>query len=794
MPPGEEKKPLLQRLLPNSMDSVVPQAPDITRSGFATEAPPTNTDEYESSIRGGTPGVSGGEKAGGHPVTGKFLKKPPEQIGTIKGRIDVPRPEDEAALYAQAERNVFEAEQRAAIAEGAAMGFSEQVLSDYANIAHMDALEGRRIHQEHFTKAKTRMDRLYKNVEDASAMKVNPYNWHESVGRGGRVAAAFSLLTGQMAAGAGNPNSALKMMEAAIERDIAAQEQNIKIKFDALKMQRGLAQDERQLYQEEINSLNETRAIAYSAITGRIAAAKQHAINEAHYAAIEVMEDHFNMKKLDAIQAARQAIFVEVEQGTDAAKLRMQLRQVEQMRSQLIPGAPLQGAPAGQAGAMQAQQNAAVETSTRAVKPAPGRAGAVRGRTGSRAPPATPPTSRVQSVDAPPPAVPATATPRMIEDMDTGMSRMQTQEEADREFTEKQKMEREAKGAREKRPRTMQDLGRKAYHGAPVTEEEVANVITKSRRAGGADISKEVADAGGFGLAYQLKITGEGTAKTTSIAEALNDIAAGKPIRNGGLLMNQDADLVSLMAPEPDERLYPKELIERNGEMVRVHGADYYIAHKAWEYGREFEEIYETRATVDNQRNTVVAGGMSYKLAEGSVARTNEKEYILMRDKVAEVATGMKSMKQLAEGIRTHGLSGMFTPEGGINIPGFNTADEFTMTLDNKMITASMQFIKKHDPTARISDKDLDVGRQAMGNFLTRGGTIIDFMQSLDGDSMNNTKRRQIENFLVSVIAESQRMLFEKYENELVPDYNTSMKVAEDAREMQKFIDRKRDN
>jgi len=771
----------------------------LTRPGFTTEAEEVQPDTFISRTGGGERGAQGGESAGQAPVAGKFL----DPVGTgktgftLKGQIGVPRPEAEQAIKQQAEQDIFEAEHRAAVAEGEAMGFSEVLLSDYANIAQADALEGRRLHQEHFNVARDRMDGLYKQVDQARALQVNPYNWHESVGRGGRVAAAFSLLTGQMAAGAGNPNSALKMMDAAIERDIAAQEQNIKGKFDALKIQRGLTQDEARLFQDELASLNETRAVAYAAIQGRIAAAKQHAINEAHYAATEVMEDHYNIKLLDAIQAARQNIHVEVDKAVNASKLKMQLRNIEQMQSQLKVGTPL--GPSG------AATTSATQTSAETALPsAPGRAGSVGARRGRPAPTATPPTPGTPSAELPEGFVDrgaprsGVAEPREIEA--EGQSRSETQDEADlryaRDFdaaqqataaqaaeTGKQRVARVAASP----ARGLKGLGLKAFAGGEITEAEMARVITKPRAQGGADVPRRVAKAGGYGLAFitdPTAGTGEPSHKTTSLAEGLSDIAAGKKIRNGGFIMNADADLVAAMVPEPNPALY------EGGR----DGAGYKIAKQAYDFGQEFEEIYETRATVDGQRNTIIVGGASYKLAEGALARTDETVFREMQEKLAEVNTGQKAMMALAKQIRTHGVSGIFTPEGGFNIPGINTADETTMLLANRTITNAMQYIKTHDPTARISDKDLEVGERAMGGFLTKGGKILDFLQSLDGDSYNNTKRRQIENFLVHIAIEAQRMVWEKFENELVPDYNTMIQTAEDADELQKFIDRNRSN
>jgi hypothetical protein len=291
-------------------------------------------------------------------------------------------------------------------------------------------------------------------------------------------------------------------------------------------------------------------------------------------------------------------------------------------------------------------------------------------------------------------------------------------------------------------------------------------------------VPQEVVKHDGYGVAYRLR-QGEGKAKTTTITQAVNAINNNELIPNGGMLMNRDADYVQQMINAPDPAQYP----------AGVEGAGYKAAKKLYDYGQQYEEIYETRATVDGQRNTIVAGGQTYKLAEGAPERTDAKLYSEMQGKLAENATGMRVARGLAKRIRTHGLSGIFTPEGGLNIPGFNTDDPTSLRFVESMITQGMQYIKKHDPTARISDQDLKVGREATAGYDTKAGRIIDFLQSLDGNTKNNTKRKQIERFIGAAVIEAQRMTFEKYENSLVPSYNTLTKVNEEVNEIQLWID-----
>lgn len=789
-------KPILQRIFPRSMDNLVVDAPGNVESGFATEADDIAPAEYDPTRGGGEKQGAGrgGERVGG-PAAGKFLdpiaKKQPTGFA-MKGQITTPRTPEEAEAYQQAQLNIFESEQRKAIAEGEAMGLAESVLSDYANVAQYDALEGRRLHNEYFAPAKRKLAALYQAVDDARSMKVNPFNWHESIGRGGRVAAAFSVFTGQIAAGAGNPNSALAMMDAAIERDISAQEQNIKNEYENLKLQRGLQADELGLFQEEIASINQTRAVYFAGMQAKIAAAKQRAINVAHAETYQVAHDHYNMKLLDAINAGRNQIHIEVNKAVSAATIKSAQAQVEQIQSAMKPGTLVQGP--GEA--------APTATAEGSVKAAPGRAGAVGGRRGSQAKTGTTPPQRGEASEGTPSAEPLDAPtsgagiPQQVER--DGMSMMETQEEADERYAKQYDEAVRAQGATNREAakatrdriasspvRTLRGIGEKHSAGGGVDENEMWAQLTKDHRDGGASIPKRVAEAGGYGLATSIDPvsgTGEGSLGITSVYDGVSAVLANKTIPNGGMLLNRDADILKAIVPKPKRNQFK-------------HEDQYTRAVNHWQRGQDYSEIYEGRSKVAGERNTIVAGGMAYRLSDLSEARTDAKAYGEIQSKIAQQVTGQKGIMKLAKQIRTHGLQGMFTPEGGINIPGLNTSDPATMLMVNKMITNAMTYIKTHDPTARISDKDLEVGMEAMGDFMTTGGKLLDFFQTvLDGDSQNNTKRIQIERFFATIAIASQEMLWDEFEDDMVPTYNTMVKADEEALKLRKFIDLKREN
>jgi len=96
-----------------------------------------------------------------------------------------------------------------------------------------------------------------------------------------------------------------------------------------------------------------------------------------------------------------------------------------------------------------------------------------------------------------------------------------------------------------------------------------------------------------------------------------------------------------------------------------------------------------------------------------------------------------------------------------------------------------MLYIKTHDPTARISDQDLRVGMEAAANYVGNGAKFVDWMQSMFNVS---TKRDQIQAFMGKVLVEAQRIMYQKLEDDIVPDYNTMMALEQEYKANDKFL------
>jgi hypothetical protein len=725
-------------------------------------------------------------RSGRKPVQSPVDPDPPKTGGksryTAVSTIKPGGTPSERELYAEKQANIERSERATRIAEMKVQGYAEQEMIDYANISSMDAEEGRRLHREHFSVAKQKQDQLYSRVQAARTMQVDPFNWHKSIGRGGRVASAFSMLTGQIAAGAGNPSSAMKMMDAAINRDIAAQETNIKNEYDNLKLVKGLNENDRALYMEELGSLNETRAVRYAAMLAKLEAAKQHAINESAYNSYKVMGDHYTMKLLESLWAARAEILTVHGKGPiQQSKLRMLNAQIAGIQKELtdpyiqaeLAGRGEEAAGALQAGATQATTGAAEPS----LAPAPGRAGAVGGRRAAPAPTeGTPPGKARPSEAAPAPAT-ERATPEPIEDEAAGMSRMETQKEADERATtaaEFVAQEEQIMGRKAVNPR---QLGKQAMVRGYVEEDEL-NAMLKQ---GGAN--DYVIKHNGYGKA-EAAAAGDVTWGILTLTPAINSYVAGKPFTmNDGVVDGfshvSDAKAFAEMVPPPRRSTY------RNA-------TDWSEAHRQWEYNKNHYEVYEA----PGMQNSFEAGGRGFRLKGTSTARNQdargEAKYDLIAGKVQESFEFVAKLKDTAANIRRVGIGsgGWFNAdEGAFSIPGFNSLDVGTKELTNTSLKLAMGFIKSEDPTARLSDNDVKIGEKAMAIMMQgKAVTIMDIIQGLDGDWDNNTVRLAMDRYMQKLALNAEKAIIQKYQNDIVLDYNSSIKFREESNATQVWL------
>jgi hypothetical protein len=586
------------------------------------------------------------------------------------------------------------------------------------------------------------------------------------------------------------------MMDAAIERDIAAQETNIKNEYENLKLVKGLGEDERALYLEELGSLNETRAVRYGAMLAKLEAAKQHAINESAYNSYKVMGDHYTMKLLESLWAARAELLTIHGKGPiQASKTRMINRQIAEIQKNLTDPYiqremnAREAAGALQAGA-EASQAAPAAPTTPGAEPslptAPGRAGAVGGRRGAR-PTAggTPPTQErpAQGDTAPAtesmPPEPAERQPISAEqERAEGMSRMETQEEADKRVASQKDYRAQEEEVLTRKAANPRQFGKQALVRGSFEQEELHELM----RQGGAN--DWVIENDGYGRAEHIGM-GEQAWEILGWTPALNAIIKGEKFRMNDTVVQgfhhvSDAKAFAQLVPPPRRSQYPGQ------------PKAYKEAYEQWEFNRDHYEIYEA-PTGDN---TMRAGGRTYRVQATSRARDNDAfgkaHYDTIKGKLQQTHEFIDKLKRVGDTVRRVGVGtgGWFNAEEGMfSIPGWNSTDPGTKLLINDNLRLAMGFIKSEDETARLSDNDIIIGEKAMSILL--GGkkfAIMDLVQGMDGDFTDNTVRQSLERYMKKLSVEAQKAIVKTYQNDLVFDYNTSVVMQRESDENQAWL------
>jgi hypothetical protein len=677
---------------------------------------------------------------------------------TAKGTLYSTDPALNAAMQARQFR-IQQAEELRVLSELRAMGATEQEMRAWNEIQRTDAEAGRNLYENHFRVARDRIDSIQQKVDQARALKINPFHWQESIGRGGRVAAAFAALTGGFAAGAGDPNSAVAIMDAAIERDVKAQESNLKNLYDALAYDRTLSLDERQLYAEQVQAFNEVRTMAYAAVLGRLNAIQQGALTEAHHLVVQTARDHYELKLLMSLSELQKEILrIEVSDPIrGAAELAQLKQQMAAMQQQLqvpgqytVPTADVSlpsGETIAQAPEVAPRGEAIVARGVEAPQAAPGRAGAVAAR--------RPPEARkgeAARVVAPPAAAPTGApsapAQRGVEDEAAGVSRPMTEEEARAAEAPKAAPARQAP-----RGRVLAERAKRELHVEPWIADRFGSIAL-------AEVAQEGSGRTGYGV--------------TTWEQALEDYEAGRPIRNGGMSGTPDAEVFAHFAPPPNPNLYAGG----------TDSATYKMALEHYNFGKRFPEVYERRTSFGEERSTIVTpGGKVYRVVAGA---RDAKTYERLRADVTKAETFVRGLYNMAKIVRHQGLSGIATGEG-FELPGITTDDPTSMEFINFRLVQAMDFIKTQDPTARLSNEDVKQGLQAMAPFLTKKMKFIDLLQSINGIEDNNV-RHSVERFMAALAVETIRGLRQSLANDVVPDFEGMKKEERDIEQIDNWI------
>lgn len=184
-----------------------------------------------------------------------------------------------------------------------------QRAADDASLAQMRAEMQR--HAEERTKA------LELQAAETRAAKVDPNHWFKEVGVAGSILAALSIAAGAYAAAmphsGSHENTAMKIIDGAIQRDVSAQEQNIANKWKSLNFQGDQNEKEYMKGQYMINAKRDATLMAYdhaSALVSetRNATNNQVAISNLDKTLLALSEKKIGLTKEGAAQRESVAI------------------------------------------------------------------------------------------------------------------------------------------------------------------------------------------------------------------------------------------------------------------------------------------------------------------------------------------------------------------------------------------------------------------------------------------------------------------------------------------------------
>jgi len=283
----------------------------------------------------------------------KKAKVNPEYRIIGNAPLDTTTPEEQAIL-ADATTAEMDFERKTTLIRAQAAGALSETMAAISNRADIDQATLTYLNNEFFTKAELENEELNADIDFARQMRIDPNNYMRSVGRAGRVASVFAVGVSQLAAGAGNVNSVLKRVNTAVERDIAAQQENLKQAWTGIKAKQNQQDRELNLLNNYFVFADKARAIAFTALSAQAGQIKMHAQSEGEYAAYDMVEKRWAAAAIVAkakADANRATLYydVVVKNAMDAQRKKKQvLRAGSVMSDRTGTAQPAQAAPGQQ--------------------------------------------------------------------------------------------------------------------------------------------------------------------------------------------------------------------------------------------------------------------------------------------------------------------------------------------------------------------------------------------------------------------------------------------------------------
>lgn len=274
------------------------------------ETPQEGADSKPEAV--GAPLLLSGDKTQKTPGSATLITQKPEAEDAkapkatmhLKGEYSPQLPEDvqdERQLIRQKEINFSEAQSFTRLNAGRALA---QTKAQAQEILAEDYQEMDRLNKEHYSRWETENEQFRADIDAARQLRVNPNNYMQSIGRSGRVSSVLAAAASQMAAGAGNPNMAWNRIKATIDQDITTQKANIELEFAGIEAAQGQQNREAEMLSKYYGFEEKSRAVAMTALEAQVAIIQQRAANEMEYQAYQMIRDRARAEAIDASAAA----------------------------------------------------------------------------------------------------------------------------------------------------------------------------------------------------------------------------------------------------------------------------------------------------------------------------------------------------------------------------------------------------------------------------------------------------------------------------------------------------------
>lgn len=250
---------------------------------------------------------------------------------------------EEQQAQAFAQEQLFLADQQAGYAFLQARRATQRELQAFAYLSAENAEAVGDLVNNRFPEFYKKQEKLEKELDDIRTMRVNPYNYLQQAGVGGRAASVLATAVSQIAAGAGGINPAMAAIKSAIERDISAQESNIELAYRGIAAGQANLGAQLEVMKEEVAFREKAMAMAWQAVETIASSNMMAAQNEAAYIGLRVMHHKVTLEKLAAKEAwlAKTATIVykyPLMQAFDAARSSKKVIQFQNILNQAFQG------------------------------------------------------------------------------------------------------------------------------------------------------------------------------------------------------------------------------------------------------------------------------------------------------------------------------------------------------------------------------------------------------------------------------------------------------------------------